>query len=360
MTVVIVYVLIAIALIRTDRSNNETIIEIKNQKNCLPNIYHILLDEYTNENTLKKIEYDNSNFLKTLEKFGFLVFRSSCSNYFNTENSVASMLNMRYLMDNEEMCTHTLNVLIKKNKVFKIFLEYNYAVKVYAHSLPEDLYGNTTINPTLWSFIFTCFSGTPIKHQIENLFFKRFLECHISNIEMTLNTLIKAKDACGSTNNIFYAHILSPHAPRCWDSTGNLENDFTFKGFLNPIFALHFTEKDLHQYTNQVKEISKRISTFIQTILSQYNENDLKPIIILHGDHGFMNTCIDLDHPLVDADSVFGNLFAIYIPQEWQEDAKDLQFINLYRFIFNHLFRTNYPYLEQRQMYKGQPYVLAQ
>jgi len=28
-----------------------------------------------------------------------------------------------------------------------------------------------------------------------------------------------------------------------------------------------------------------------------------------------------------------------------EKDAKDLKFINLYRFIFNHLFGTNYEYL---------------
>jgi hypothetical protein len=73
-----------------------------------------------------------------------------------------------------------------------------------------------------------------------------------------------------------------------------------------------------------------------------------------------MNICVGKNHPLVDADSIFGNLFAIYIPQEWREDAKNLQFINLYRFIFNHLFKIDYPYLEQQQIYKGKPYVPAQ
>ena len=43
---------------------------------------------------------------------------------------------------------------------------------------------------------------------------------------------------------------------------------------------------------------------------------------------------------------IYGNLFAIYMPDEWKKDAKDLKFINLYRFIFNHLFGTNYEYLQ--------------
>ena len=47
----------------------------------------------------------------------------------------------------------------------------------------------------------------------------------------------------------------------------------------------------------------------------------------------------------ITEDMVLGNLFAIYMPDEWKKDAKDLKFINLYRFIFNHLFGTNYEYL---------------
>ena len=40
-----------------------------------------------------------------------------------------------------------------------------------------------------------------------------------------------------------------------------------------------------------------------------------------------------------------GNLFALYVPESWRENAKDLTFNNLYRFISNQLFNTNYEYL---------------
>lgn len=59
-------------------------------------------------------------------------------------------------------------------------------------------------------------------------------------------------------------------------------------------------------------------------------------------------------NPLVTKDSVYGNLLAIYIPDEWKKDAKKLTFINLYRFIFNHLFGDHYSYLEDKQIYHGE------
>ena len=52
-------------------------------------------------------------------------------------------------------------------------------------------------------------------------------------------------------------------------------------------------------------------------------------------------------------DTIYGNLLAIYIPKEWHAEANNLEFINLYRFLLNHLFDKKYPYLSQKQMYKG-------
>ncbi|MCQ2956259.1 MAG: hypothetical protein MJ218_03725 [Opitutales bacterium] len=42
-----------------------------------------------------------------------------------------------------------------------------------------------------------------------------------------------------------------------------------------------------------------------------------------------------------------------YIPDTWKSDAKDLKFINLYRFILNHLFNEHRPYIEQNRQILG-------
>ena len=85
-------------------------------------------------------------------------------------------------------------------------------------------------------------------------------------------------------------------------------------------------------------ELTRLTLDCIENILSQYPENN-QPIIILHGDHG---RCLSLKDPMKYA---LGNLFALYIPEKWREKAKDLTFNNLYRFICNELFNTNYEYL---------------
>ncbi len=64
----------------------------------LPDVYFIILDGYARSDVLKQITgLDNSNFLDGLRQSGFYVADCSMSNYAQTEESMASTLNMMYL-----------------------------------------------------------------------------------------------------------------------------------------------------------------------------------------------------------------------------------------------------------------------
>ena len=61
-------------------------------------IFYIILDRYASGSTLGDIYgFDNSEFLSYLTEKGFYVASESCANYFRTEHSLASSLNMDYL-----------------------------------------------------------------------------------------------------------------------------------------------------------------------------------------------------------------------------------------------------------------------
>jgi hypothetical protein len=63
-----------------------------------PDIYHILLDEYTRADVLQQVyALDNSAFLAELSEMGFYIAGCSQSNYAQTEFVLASMLNLDYL-----------------------------------------------------------------------------------------------------------------------------------------------------------------------------------------------------------------------------------------------------------------------
>jgi len=65
----------------------------------LPDIYFIILDSYTDNNTLKDIfNFDNAEFLSYLSEKGFFVSQKSFSNYNSSPLSIPSMLNMKYIV----------------------------------------------------------------------------------------------------------------------------------------------------------------------------------------------------------------------------------------------------------------------
>ena len=137
-----------------------------------------------------------------------------------------------------------------------------------------------------------------------------------------------------------YAHILCPHAP------------FVFSDNASATYGLmvqdHTTNTDA-KLIPQLRANIAGIDAMVLPILKQLTQQPNPPIIILHSDHG-----LRLDE---QTERLFGNLLALYIPDTWKSDAKDLKFINLYRFILNHLFNDHRPYSEQnRQIIRGKDF----
>ena len=72
-----------------------------------PNVYHIILDEYTdNEILMEEFNYDNKEFLKFLNKNGFFIPSKSFSSFVGTDDELNVILNMEYP---KEMGWATLN-----------------------------------------------------------------------------------------------------------------------------------------------------------------------------------------------------------------------------------------------------------
>ena len=179
---------------------------------------------------------------------------------------------------------------------------------------------------------------TPIKHIVENLFLSSFYKQHVDEIYQIFSELKDGSKKHSLNNQYFCAHILNPHEPLVFGENDGVSKQQTFAGFLVQKGNIECDESFAQRYINQVKTISKLTLDCIENILSQYPEGN-QPIIILHGDHG---------RPLSVKDPIkygLGNLFALYVPESWREKTKDLTFNNLYRFIFNQLFNTNYEYL---------------
>ena len=303
-----------------------------------PNIYHILLDAHPSLKGFEQIGGDLSPFYRELERLGFLTYPKSKSVYSWTYVSVPSMWHM----------DARLHYSIDGSIVLETLLQ-NYNVKLYASDgLVQKLYPKNFVTLSV-GFPFVKWFYFLLQQTVWRVAFKgMFLETQVKESYKEAHyavfcNLMDGKRHYGSRGNFFYGHILSPHAPLVY-SDGS--NSTIASGFQMGDGDWFFEPGMLSLLRNEVYSIDNLALRTIKDILKQYRNEPVKPIIILHSDHGPMRGTEHIGRrSLATIDTCFGNLFAVYMPQEWKKDAKGLKFINLYRFIFNHLFGAHYEYL---------------
>jgi hypothetical protein len=141
--------------------------------------------------------------------------------------------------------------------------------------------------------------------------------------------------------SLHYLHILCPHPPFVFAGGANHDSsDLLAHNGLPP--------EGIPAARASIAGIDAMVLPVLRQIIEK--EKSHPPIIILHSDHGMRTNHHDLE-------SVYGNLLALYIPDPWKPHAKNLHFINLYRFIFNHLFHSNLPYHKDNdQLYNDKPF----
>ena len=305
-----------------------------------PNICHILLDGHPNLEGARLLGYDLQPFYDDLNKLGFITFPTSRSNYCMTIWSVPSMLTMDYLPGDEfKIKESTLYGLSQNNPVFDTLMQHGYKIEmITSHSVARVFYpshfihnndhhpldafvGMTKDTSVLWLFMTTHF-------QCMNRYYK---DAYRTYLEWLLSPL-------DHQPMYRYAHILCPHPP------------FVFSDNASATYGLMVQDRTTNTDANLIPQVRANIAgidAMVLPILKQLTQQPNPPIIILHSDHGFQ-------HIVDNVDSIFGTLLALYIPDTWKSDAKDLTFINLYRFILNHLFNDHRPYSEQnRQIIRG-------
>jgi hypothetical protein len=126
-----------------------------------------------------------------------------------------------------------------------------------------------------------------------------------------------------------YAHINEPHVPFIFKSDGSLlNNPDYFRGAQDyPVSEEYF----IAGYRNQVEFISDRI---LQTVDAIIRNSTTPPVIIIQGDHGIRN-----QNRLQILDSYL-------IPGGESELYASITPVNSFRVIFNTLFQSHYPLLE--------------
>lgn len=309
-----------------------------------PDVYLILLDEYLGSAGLKEYyQYNNTPFESFLKQKGFHICSKPSSNYAFTMYSMASLFSMRYLnstdLGNSEGYTYkSLGRLIDKSAVSAYFKQLNYSIHNYSPFVfaGVDAIEPVTVLPRDIELITDKTMYTRLEKRVllgepqdkMNIAFiakrlnKKIAATHESHMQAVLNA---ARQHTNQLPAFTYLHLLMPHKPFIYDSTGKTPDVYATLSGGNRMSGTDKLYLQYLVYTN------KRITKFIDELYTATGGN---AAIIVMSDHGYRDA-----HSIAGKDFSFQSFNAVYLPNRdyhlWYDSVSN---VNQFPLLFNTLF----------------------
>ena len=317
-----------------------------------PDIYFIILDEYAGNTELKELcNFDNSAFENELSNRGFHITGESTSNYNITHFSIASTLNMGYLelnpkateQENYKYCAGLMN----NNLAFNFLTAHGYQVynKPF-YDLPGEparphdnfLPSNTKLI-TSQTFFSRVSKDIILNVASGDFHFKPLLKKYMYQVQhKNENILHYTREIATSQTSMpkfIYIHLMMPHFPYYFDSTGNARS-------LESL--VESQPSDIPGYTGYLQYCNKKLLQLVDDLKSASAE---PPVIILLGDHGFRHF-----KNKVGSRYYFMNLNAVYLPDKnYRLFYDSMSNVNLLKVVFNTQFRQEFPILKDSTIF---------
>ena len=318
----------------------------------LPDVYYILLDEYSRDDyLLQGFNYDNSPFLNALAERGFFIGYCSQSNYNQTRQSITSALNMNYIeafytntyddLNEVDLYKHGLANYLQHSLVRENFEKLEYSTVAFETGFnwteieDADLYltrNDRDAGPNLLkgvnefevlmirsSALLFASALTPSLADLLLPDLNYPNRDHRERILFVLDTLEKMPTVPGP--KFVFAHIVAPHGPFVFGPKGEVLERA-------PIYRIG--------YPDQITYLNGRVLKIIDEL--QKNSNT-PPIIILQGDHGARQHVGEYGR--------LGILNAIYFPGgEYNQLYAKITPVNTFRIVFNQYFGQSYALLD--------------
>ena len=348
---IIIFIILTIYFIKS-KNNFEPIIKIANVVSitlilvvCVqfiipgasaekPNVYHIILDEYTdNEILTKKFGYNNEKFLEFLNNNGFYMHDKLFSTFGGTVKELNVILNMEYPKKLRWMSEDYES--LNNNKVMSIFSNQNYSIietnsmmrwKNFSDVDTKLCYDTNFINS---EFLDQVLGKSIIRYFLE----KYQQDTRRDTVRCTFDVLNEITLKTDGPKYVF-SHVYVPHPPFLFGPNG--ENVIPDR---REISGLQSWENP-QGYVNQLIYATNEITVVIKNIV----KNDPNAIIIVQGDTGTLTGADISKKTMKEIYQAHSILYAVRIPDV--EDSDYMIPVNTYRIIFNNYFNMNYDYLE--------------
>ena len=312
---------------------------------ALRDIYYIILDRYASTSTLKEIyNFDNSKFIDYLSNRGFYVASESRSNYLESDQSLASSLNMEFInhlsekIGEESDYRMPIFALLQDYKVWRFLKSKGYKFIHFG-----SYWGPTRKNRYAdLNFNFHSPPGFLIRLYRNTMFWPIGVKLGIFNpFQEHWKRVLYKFDKLAEIPNIkeptfVFAHMIIPHDPYVFDRNGNFLREEEVK-----------KRSKIVNYVDQLIFTNKKVRVLIDKLLSN---SKVPPIIILQADEGpYPRRCKQGDKNFnwkqankIELREKLGILNAYYLPDADKNVLyPSITPVNSFRLIFNLYFNTH-------------------
>lgn len=352
---IIAVLLAALALVRIgayfltntpERAEVQQELPVQTPSAALPDVYYIILDAYSRPDMLE--EYHNLDvtaFVQELESLGFVFPACTQSNYSITALSLASSLNMDYVEQiapqivQQNINWGAFSDYIVHSEVRKQFEALGYRFVTFETGIPWDempdadhyLVRDQSILRQMLNFrqvteFEVLYIRTTALRLMDELrssagyalstVVQSPQEDHYGRILFVLDELEKTAEIPGP--KFVFLHLMAPHGPWVLGVDGEY----------------FYTDNEMEGYDRSVIYLNERIPGILQSIIAN---SEQPPVIILQGDHGFLN------------EERLAILNAFHLPGVSEEALyPQVSPVNTFRIIFNKYFGASYELLPDR------------
>ncbi len=314
----------------------------------LPDIYLIILDAHSRSDILQdSYDYDNSDFIASLEDLGFYVATCSQSNYPFTNFSITSMMNMDYFFNlfDEVQALPSLKTSAVRETLHSLgYAAVSFESRALDYFDPEEDILLSRNRKVFEKFNFGAGINEFESMLIETSLLRVFVDLpqllpetmredvkggeYYEHYLQTLFILdeLKALPAMPSPKFVM-AHILAPHDPYIFSPDGTYDPS-------------KIDDQSLG-YGNNARFIDRFVLASLEAIIQR---SETPPVIILMGDHGASGNFVPRERMAI--------LNAYYL----NEEAREMLYptitpVNSFRVVFNAYFGAQLDLLEDHSYF---------
>jgi hypothetical protein len=319
-------------------------IDSQAEVSTLPDIYFIILDEYAHPDTMKEwYDYDDSEFINSLNNTGFFIAYESKSLTSYTPQVLAEILNMEYL--NGEPWSEPTYQKIADNRAADFLKAQGYQYIAFGNNFASytwekyaddnvDLYldyHGYNSSSMVSEFVYILWKTTMLQPFYDRVTGSQHEDSYRCQTSYMLEKLEALPELEGP--KFVFAHFICPHAPYVFGPNGE---------YIAP--ANWYNYKDKQFYLGQYIFISAEIEEVVDVLIK---ESKIPPIIVIQSDHGQRPS-----HPgIVIGDTEWEKILnAMYLPgMNYDTLSDNISPINTFPLIFNYYFGANYSLPEDNQ-----------